>query len=298
MSNLRWKVVTILAVFVIFASVGVYPIIAQRYGINQPSWLMDKALKLGLDLKGGVHLVLRVQTEDALRLVTDQESERLREELKNKNIAITKIETPDPVHIRVEGVPPAQDAAFRQVANEVTTNFERSAGTNGVYTFTMRPNIQVNLRDEAVVQARQTIERRVNELGVTEPSIAQQGNQGDQILVQLPGVTDVERAKAIIGSPGLLELKIVERVAGNKEELMVNGRVPEGMEIVPGNSSAGDTGNLYYLVKKVAAVTGRDLRNARPSLDENNRPAVSFTLNSEGGRKFGKVSGENIGRQL
>jgi len=149
-----------------------------------------------------------------------------------------------------------------------------------------------------VVQARQTIERRVNELGVTEPQIAQQGAGGDQILVQLPGVAEVERAKAIIGSPGLLELKIVERVAGSKEELMVNAQVPEGQEIVPGVSAAGDTGNLYYLVKRVAAVTGRDLRNARPSLDENNRPAVSFTLNSEGGRKFGKVSGENIGRQL
>src|SRR5256712_6252692 len=82
------------------------------------------------------------------------------------------------------------------------------------------------------------------------------------------------------------------------DELMWIGRVRVGMEFVPGTSTAGDTGNLYYLVKKVAAVTGRDLRNARPSLDENNRPAVSFTLNSEGGRKFGKVSGENIGRQL
>ena len=141
MSNLRWKVVTILAVFVLFTAVGIYPLVAQRYGINQPSWLMDKALKLGLDLKGGVHLVLRVQTEDALRLVTDQESERLREELKNKNITVSKIETPDAVHIRVEGVSPAQDAAFRQVANEVATNFERSAGINGVYTFTMRPNV-------------------------------------------------------------------------------------------------------------------------------------------------------------
>ena len=158
-----------------------------------------------------MHLVLRVQTEDALRLVTDQESERLREELKTKNITVAKIETPDATHIRVEGVPPAQDAAFRQVANDVTTNFDRSSGANGVYTFTMRPNIQVNLRDEAVVQARQTIERRVNELGVTEPSIAQQGANGDQILVQLPGVTDVERAKEIIRSTGLLELKIVEQ---------------------------------------------------------------------------------------
>src|SRR4029077_235126 len=111
-------------------------------------------------------------------------------------------------------------------------------------------------------------------------------------------VAEVERAKQIIGSPGLLELKIVERVAGSREELMVNNQMPEGMEVVPGVSAAGDTGNLYYLVKRVAAVTGRDLRSARPSLDENNRPAVSFTLNSEGGRKFGKVSGENIGRQL
>src|SRR5437773_10748638 len=116
MTNLRWKVVTILAVFVIFCAVGVYPIAAQRYNIKQPSWLVDKALKLGLDLKGGVHLVLRVQTEDALRLVTDQESERLREELKTKGITVAKIETPDPTHIRVEGVPPAQDATFRQIA--------------------------------------------------------------------------------------------------------------------------------------------------------------------------------------
>src|SRR5205814_1996239 len=157
-----------------------------------------------------------------------------------------------------------------------------------------------NLRDEAVVQARQTIERRVNELGVTEPSIAQQGAGGDEILVQLPGVTDVERAKQIMGSPGLLELKIVEQgPASTKEALMTNGQVPPGTEIVPGISGApGDSGTVYYLVKKLAAVTGRDLRNARPSVDENNQPAVSFSLNNDGGRKFGKVTGENVGRQL
>jgi len=301
MTNLRWKIVTILSVFVIFVAVGVYPLVAQRYGIKEPSWLLDKALKLGLDLKGGVHLVLRVQTEDALRLVTEQEAERLRDELKTKNIPVAKIETPDAAHIRVEGVPPAQDAAFRQIATEVQTNFDRSSGANGTYTFTMKPNVQVNLRDEAVVQARQTIERRVNELGVTEPSIAQQGANGDEILVQLPGVTDVERAKEIIRSTGLLELKIVEQgPAPTKEALMVNNQVPEGMEIVPGASTGapGDTNMVYYLVKKVAAVSGQDLRNARPSVDENNRPAVSFTLSNEGGRKFSKVSGENIGRQL
>jgi preprotein translocase subunit SecD len=300
MSNLRWKVVTILAAFVIFASVGIYPIVAARYGVHSPGWLMDKQLKLGLDLRGGVHLVLRVQTDDALRMVTLQDMERFREELKTRNIPVTNMDAPDPVHFKVDGVPPAQDAAFRTAATEVSANFDRSAGTNGTYTFTMKPNIQVNLRDESVVQARQTIERRVNELGVTEPSIAQEGANGDQILVQLPGVTDVERAKEIIRSTGLLELKIVEQgPSPTKEALMVNGQVPQGMEIVPGaTGTPGDAGTVFYLVKRVPAVTGTDLRNARPSLDENNQPAVSFTLSNEGGRKFAKVTGENIGRYL
>ena len=297
MANIRWKLITILVVFVVFAGVGVYPILAARKGIQSPSWLLDKQLKLGLDLKGGVHLELRVQTDDALRLETDTESERLREELTKRNIPFTNLVAPDPTHFRVEGVPPAQEAAFRAAANEVSANFDRSPGANGTYIFTMKPNVQLQLRDEAVVQARETLERRVNDLGVTEPSISQQGT--DQILVQLPGVTDVERAKAIMGSPGLLELKIVERQAATREELLMNGQVPSGMDIVPG---AGGTGNAatttYYLVRRVASVTGRDLRSASPSLDENNQPAVKFTLSNEGGRKFGNVTGENIGRQL
>jgi preprotein translocase subunit SecD len=300
MSNLRWKVIAILLVLLAFSSVGVYPIIAAHYGIRRPALLMDKQLKLGLDLKGGVHLVLRVQTDDALRIETDQEMERLREELRTKGIMVANIVSPDPTHFRVEGVSPAQDAAFRTAAGEVQANFDRSAGTNGTYTFTMKPNVQVNLREEAVVQARQTIERRVNELGVTEPSIAQQGNSGDQILVQLPGVTDVDRAKEIISSTGLLELKIVEQgPTPTREALLQNGQVPPGMEIVPGaTGTPGDTGTVYYLVRKAAAVTGKDLRNARASLDENNQPAVSFTLSNEGGRRFGNVTSENVGRQL
>jgi preprotein translocase subunit SecD len=299
MANIRWKIITIAIVFVVFASVGVYPLIAARYGIHSPSWLTDKQLKLGLDLKGGVHLVLRVRTDDALRIETEQEMERLRAELTKRSITPMNMVATDATHFRVEGVPPGQDAVFRQAAGEVQANFDRSSGTNGTYVFTMKPNVQVQLRDDAVVQARETIERRVNELGVTEPSIAQQGQGGDEILVQLPGVTDVDRAKEIIRSTGLLELKIVEQgPSANKEALLQNGQVPPGMEVVPGVSSAGDTGTVYYLVRKAAAVTGKDLRAARPTVDENNQPAVSFTLNSEGGRRFGQVTGENIGRYL
>ena len=301
MTNLRWKLLSILAVTVIFAAVGVYPIVAARFGVTQPKWLTDKMIKLGLDLKGGVHLVLRVQTDDALRIESEAEMERLRQQLQTAGLSVTGISLVDPTSFKVEGIKPEQDAAFRNAANEVSTNYERDSGVNGTYTFAMRPNIQLSLREEAVTQARQTIERRVNELGVAEPSIAQQGQNNDQILVQLPGVTDVNRAKEIIRSTGLLELKIVEQgPSASKETLLVNGQAPDGMEVVPGAGGVSDTSGatLYYLVRKAAAVTGRDLRSARPSLDENNRPAVSFTLNSEGAARFGKVTGENIGRDL
>src|ERR1700693_5244646 len=155
-SNLRWKVITILVVFVVFAGVGVYPIVAAHYGVHSPGWLMDKQLKLGLDLKGGVHLVLRVQTDDALRLQGDQDMERLRAEFQTRAIPVTNIASISLTQFKVEGVPPAQDAAFRQAALEIQANFDRSSGVNGTYVFTMKPNIQQNLRDEAVVQARQT----------------------------------------------------------------------------------------------------------------------------------------------
>jgi preprotein translocase subunit SecD len=301
-SNLRWRVITVVSVLVIFSAVGVYPIVAQHYGIHEPSWLMDKQLKLGLDLKGGVHLVLKVQTDDALRLESEQEMERLRQELANQGVSAANLTLVSPTQFKVEGIQPAQDGVLRQAATEVQANYDRSPGANGTYNFTMKPNIAVNLRDEAVVQARETIERRVNELGVTEPSISQQGAGGDEILVQLPGVTDVDKAKQVMGSPGILELKIVEQgPAPTKEALMQNGQVPAGMEIVPGAGGApGEpaSGTVYYLLRRLAAVTGRDLRSARSTTDSNNQPAVSFTLNNEGGRKFGKVTGENIGRQL
>jgi preprotein translocase subunit SecD len=299
MPNLRWKVITILAVFVVFFAVGVYPILAVRFNLPLPQIMRDHQLKLGLDLKGGVHLVLRVQTDDALRVSTEQESGRLQEELKRRGIPAT-VTILDVQSFRVDGVPAAQDQAFRQAAEQEAVNFERSTGTNGTYTFRMRPNIAQTLREEAVVQARQTIERRVNELGVTEPSIAQQG--GDQILVQLPGVSDVDRAKEVIGSPGMLELKLVEQgPAASREDLLraTGGTVPADMELLSGvGDGTGGGGTVYYLVRRVAAVTGQDLRTARVQLDQNNLPAVGFTLNSQGAAAFARTTGENIGRSL
>ncbi len=302
--RLTYRLLISLAVLVGFASVGVYPIIADRLGLTGPQLLLQKRLKLGLDLKGGVHLVLRVQTDDALRLETETEMERLREELQKQGVTFTTVTASSSTEFRVEGIQPAQDAQFRGIAAEVQANFNRGSGTGGRYTFTMKPNIVVTLQQQAVEQARQTIERRVNDLGVAEPNIALQGNDGDQILVQLPGVTDVDRAKEIIRSTGLLELKMVEQGPFPSREAVLqanNNATPQDMDIVSGTDAAGGVGaatTSYFLVRHVAAVTGRDLRNARPTLDENNQPAVSFSLNNEGARKFGKVTGENVGRQL
>jgi preprotein translocase subunit SecD len=298
--TLRTKVITILIVFAVFFGIGVYPILGARYGIPMPQWLAAHQLKLGLDLRGGVHLVLRVQTDDALRVETEQEMSRVQAELKTRGVpaAATLV---DATHFKVDAVPPGQDQVFRQAATQEAVNFDRGSGVNGSYTFTMRPSVAQTLREEAVVQARQTIERRVNELGVTEPSIAQQG--ADQILVQLPGVTDVERAKEIIGSTGKLELKLVEQgPAASKDDLLraTGGVVPPDAEVLSGAPAPGSGvgGAAFYLVRRIASVTGNDLRSARVELDENNQPAVGFTLNPNGAAAFARVSGENIGRYL
>jgi preprotein translocase subunit SecD len=302
--NLRWRILTVLAVLIVFSAVGVYPILAQRYNLPAPAWLMAKQLRLGLDLKGGVHLVLRVHTDDALRISTTTTGEQLREALRNAGVTVGAITVTSPASFRVEGVPQDRDAEFRNAAEPiVAANYDRNPGASGSYEFTMKPNIAKNMREEAMDQALDTIDRRVNELGVAEPTIARHGAEGDQILVQMPGLTEVARAKEIIRSTAILELKLVEAgPAATREALLSsrNGQVPPDMEVVTGAAAAGggDTGTMYFLVRKVAAVSGQDLRDARPTIDENGRPAVRFLLNPAGARRFGTVTSANIGRPL
>jgi preprotein translocase subunit SecD len=302
MKNIRWKVITIVAVFTAFFALGVYPILAQRYALPAPAWLKAKQLKLGLDLRGGVHLVLRVHTDEALQTSTTTTAEQLREMLRTGGVNVGGITVTSPISFRVEGVPQDRDAEFRRIAEEqVSANYDRAPGVGGSYEFTMKPNIARDMREQAVEQAQQTIDRRVNELGVTEPVIARHGSDGDQILVALPGVTNVARAKEIIRSTAVLELKLVEAGPSASQEALLQasgGQVPPDMEVVSGAVGTGEAGTSYYLVKKVPAITGQDLRHATPSMDENNRPAVRFTLTPEGSRKFGKVTGENVGRYL
>lgn len=290
--NLQWKLLAIIGLTAL-AAWGVYP--------------PGEKIRLGLDLQGGAHLVLRVQTEDALQVETETAAEQLGEQLSLQGIAGATVVPVDATTIRVEGVPPDRDTTFRQVSDErLSASYDREPGAGGTYTFRMRSPIASTLREESVRQALQTIERRVNELGVSEPIVAPHGIGGDQILVQLPGVSDVARAKALIRSTSLLELKLVEEGPSPTREALLqsrNGVVPPDMEVIPGIPAAafdggGSSEPVYYLVRRVATVTGRDLRNARPSLDEFNQPAVSFVLNREGAQKMGDATSANVGRAL
>jgi preprotein translocase subunit SecD len=259
----------------------------------------EQKLNLGLDLKGGVHLVLRVQTDDALRVETELTAERLRERLRTETVAGT-VTVSGPMQFRVEGV---QDAsAVRRVGADAETVFEPSTGA-GIVTYTMRPNIANQVRDQAVEQALQTIERRVNELGVAEPIVARHGGN-EQILVQLPGVSDVQRAKEIIRSTAMLELKAVEQGPFPTREAALqsyNNNLPQELEIIPGRGDSGTAAaptTVYYSVKKAAVVSGRDLRTAQQSLDQFNQPAVAFTLKQDAASRFGDFTQGNIGRPL
>jgi preprotein translocase subunit SecD len=285
--NLRWKILVIVGV-VALAVYAFYP--------------PEQKVRLGLDLKGGVHLVLRVQTDDAVRLETQTAADRLREQLRTASITGGTVTVDSPTEFRVQNVPADKDAEFRALLVDLEPVYNRSSGA-GEYTFTMRPQIAVQLRDEAVTQALQTIERRVNELGVAEPLVARHTG-AEQILVQLPGVTDVRRAKDIIRSTAQLELKLVEQGPFSDEaaaRTAYNNNVPPDLQILPGTqdtTGGGTPSTVYYVVRRVPAVTGRDLRNSRPSLDENSRPAVSFSLNNDGAVRFGNFTAANVGRNL
>ena len=289
--NIQWKLLAIIAV----AGLSVWAMYPPQ-----------EKIRLGLDLEGGVHMVLRVQTDDALQVESETAAEQLNEQLELQGITVTSVVAVDPTTIRIEGVPQERDAEFRGIADDqLSASYDRDVAGAGIYTYRMRAPVETSLRDESVRQALQTIERRVNEFGVAEPIVAPYSVGGHQILVQLPGLDDVERAKEIIRSTALLELKLVEEGPSPSREGLLqtrNGVVPPDMEVLSGASDILNPGGapetLYYLVRRVAAVTGRDLRNARSSLDEFNQPAVSFSLNREGARKFGDITGQNVGSNL
>ena len=296
-SRLRWRVAITLAVTLGVSIFAWYPLLADYAGLSGPGFIVNRRLQLGLDLKGGVHMILRVNTDDALRAETGETAGRLGEALSREGVAHGAIEVTGPGQFRVQDVAPEAMADARRIAEEVATDFERAPGSATALVLTMPQRVRGERHATTVEQARQVVERRVDELGVAEPLIAVQGADRNELALQLPGTREVDRAIEIVGATALLEWKLVERgPASSREALLAPtaGLVPPDAEVVVEGGRAGD-GTAYYLVRKVPVVTGRDLRSARASLDEYNRPAVSFSLTRDGAQRFAAFTGGHVG---
>ncbi|HET6899123.1 MAG TPA: protein translocase subunit SecD [Vicinamibacteria bacterium] len=258
-------------------------------------------IHLGLDLKGGIHLVLQVVTDDALNATIDDAVGTARAQATAKGISFAGARRVDASSFVVEGVEPARVKDVRDILKDFFRSPEwdvREQG-DGKFLVKMTDSFVNQVRDRTVKEAIRTLERRVNQLGVAEPVIAQHGAKGDQILVQLPGVTDVEQAKRVISTTAQLALKLVEDNAGTRESLLdkTKGLVPDNMDVVQGQGREAGVPE-FYLVRKEAVITGRDLKNARAGVGQNNEPDVQFTLNPGGAEKFKRETGRNVGRRL
>jgi len=185
-------------------------------------------------------------------------------------------------------VPPESSSDFKSIVNDRLLDYEPVSGAENSWTVTMKAQSLAVLKQQAVTQAIETIRNRIDQLGVSEPIIQEHGLGEYQILVQLPGVDDPARVKEIMQSTAMLEIKQVLGGPYSSEQaaLQENGGVlPPDAELMPGKAK-GNEGEVWYVVSRASAVSGRDLRDARPSQDENGQPAVGFNLTAEGGKKF------------
>ncbi len=267
-------------------------------------------IRLGLDLRGGTHLVLQVRVNDAVNAETDQTIERLKTALDREQIdygGITPIIAADVLDdggILVQGIPVEQTAAFRDTVGLNEPNWIVRQAEPGSYEMTLPASTLLDIRQQALRQSIETIRNRVDSLGVSEPTIQERGRGEYEILVQLPGVDDPDRVKAIMQTTALLEIKAVRSGPYPSREAALaqnSGILPAGTELLEsavGKQGAGSDEEEWYLVARASVVTGRDLRNARVGTDENNLPEVDFTLSTDGGVRFGNFTESNIGNLL
>lgn len=267
---------------------------------------LKKNVRLGLDLQGGSQMVLQVNVEDAIRATTDQTIESLRTQLEKDGITVRQIARTEVDILEARGVDPAKDTAFRNIIEGTFPDFDivssKSEGAN-TYTVKMKARSAEEYKVQAVDQALRTIENRINILGVAEPVIQKRGGPGEhEIIVQFPGLDDPEKLKEIIGKPAFLELKLVQGDTwySTRESALqqYGGILPSNLEILQSDKAENNGNKVYWIVNKITNVTGRELKTAGVTRDENGRPAVSFNLNATGAANFGRLTEANIGRLL
>jgi preprotein translocase subunit SecD len=270
---------------------------------------IQNRIRLGLDLKGGTHLILQVQVNDAVNVDSDNAIENLKQALRAQKINYADIAKPDrtnnPDKIVIKGVPPESSADLRSIVQDRLPEYDLASGSDNTWTISMKPQAMVELKNRAVQQAIETIRNRIDSLGVTEPTIQEHGLGDYQILVQLPGLDDPARVKQVMQSTAMLEIRqaLGGPYASEQEALQAHGGVlPPDTVLLPGRSigtSEGEGGGqTWYLISRASPVTGRDLRGADATRDENGQPAVNFTLTNDGGRRFFAFTSAHVGDDL
>ncbi|HUE39799.1 MAG TPA: protein translocase subunit SecD, partial [Candidatus Binatia bacterium] len=290
-----------------------------------PSWwksvFPDQAIRLGLDLQGGMHLVLEVQTEKALEFAIDRSVEDLKRELATAHVPVGAVTRDGSRSLLVQ---PAEGGKADDVAGVVKDRFptfQRETGDvpAGQLKFTLTNKEIERIEEFAVEQSLETVRNRIDQLGLSEPIIQRSGR--DAILVQLPGETDPDRAKGIIGKTAILEFKLladgktVESVLAGEDPCRL--REPErgqalarastraggGMEVLCGMETeplSGRSHPIAYLVEKKTWMTGEVIADARPRPDTNvpGNYLVELTFNARGANLFEDITSKNVGRRL
>jgi preprotein translocase subunit SecD len=304
--NLRGRILAIIAVLLI----AIYGMIGIPSGLSGKAMLeaITRNIHLGLDLKGGAHLILQVVVSDAINAETDNMVGTIQQDLKKAHLTFGQVYKPDPKKpqvIRIEGTPQASASAVRSLLDSKYSNeYDVSGGSDNGYTLTIKPSVESNLESKTVQQAIETIRDRVDSLGVSEPVIQEYGLGANQILVELPGIDDLDRVKSIIQSTARLSIHAVVGGPFPDEQAAlssVGGNLPSDQMMVHGSGAmaTGSDSDSIYILQRVSVVAGNDFRSADPSTNQNTgQRIVIFTLTNEAGDKFYEYTSQNVGRSM
>lgn len=283
MTTLRWK----LLIIAVVAAVCTFLAFTQE-------------INLGLDLRGGIHLVLQVDVEEAVEAEVRDDLDSFRRLLADEGVALVDSETRGLDGFSVTVAPADVDAVI-DLADDSFVTYDASRAGDGRVELDLTAQTRDSVEDGAVRQAITTIRNRVDEYGVAEPVVQRQGMSGDRVLVQLPGVADPERIKELLQNTALLELRLVQSGPAESRAALLTpygGELPDGTEVLEADDGDPALGGGFYLLSAEPAATGRDLKTARLGQDELGLPAVNFTLNADAASRFGEFTGANVGRQL
>ncbi|MDR3740910.1 MAG: protein translocase subunit SecD [Terracidiphilus sp.] len=300
--NLQGRIALIVAVLVVF----IYGIFGVPAGVTGPKLLesMTKRIHLGLDLRGGAHLILQVVVSEAVSAETDSAMARIQQNLKAANLSFSQVIKPDPIKpqvIHIDGTDPAKSSDVRSLLDAKYSNEYDISGAGTSFAVTMKPQVQQALEKKTVQQAIETIRDRVDTLGVSEPIIQEYGLGDNQILVELPGIEDLDRVKSIIQSTARLEIHPVVGGPYQDEQAAaasVGGAVPPDQMIAHFTGMQGSDTDSVYVLERVPVVAGSDFRSADPGTSDTGQRAVRFTLTNEAGDRFYDYTKANVGHAM